>query len=269
MAVHPFKDNVVVITGGSSGIGRELAYQLAAHGALLVLAAREPVLLEAVAAECRGRGARAIAVPTDVSIQSECAALIARAVEEHGRIDTLINNAGISMRVRFDDLGGTEPIERIMRINYFGSVYCTWYALPHLKRARGRIVVVSSLAGKTGVPTLSGYSASKHAMAGFFESLRMEIAKDGVTITIAYPGFVATDIGTRAIGPQGKTLGVRHVERSSTMPVEECATRIIAAAASRRRDLVMTTRGKLGQWLKLMFPAAVDRISERALERSW
>jgi NAD(P)-dependent dehydrogenase (short-subunit alcohol dehydrogenase family) len=269
MAAHPFKDKVVVITGGSSGIGRELAYQLSTHGAQLVLAARDPVLLDAVVTECRRRGARAIAVPTDVSVEAECAALIARAVEEFGRIDTLINNAGISMRARFDDLGGTEPIERIMRINYFGSVYCTWYALPHLKQTRGRIVAVSSLAGKTGVPTLSGYSASKHAMVGFFESLRMEIAKDGVSITLVYPGFVATDIGTRAIGPQGKTLGVRNPMRSRTMPVEECASRIIEAASSRRRDLVMTSTGKLGQWLKLMFPGAVDRISERALERSW
>jgi NAD(P)-dependent dehydrogenase (short-subunit alcohol dehydrogenase family) len=269
MAAHAFTDKVVVITGGSSGIGRELAFQLSDHGAQLVLAARDPALLDTVVAECRSRGARAIAVPTDVSVETECAALIARAVEEYGRIDTLINNAGISMRVRFDDLGGPEPIERIMRINYFGSVYCTWYALPHLKRSRGSIVAISSLAGKTGVPTLSGYSASKHAMVGFFESLRTEIAKDGVAITIAYPGFVATDIASRAIGPQGKTLGVRNLVRSRVMPVEECASRIIDAASSRRRDVVMTTKGKLGQWLKLMFPAAVDRISERALERSW
>jgi len=269
MASHAFQDNVVVITGGSSGIGRELAYQLSGQGALLVLAAREPVLLDAVAAECRRRGARAIAVPTDVAVEAECAALIARALEEYGRIDTLINNAGISMRARFDDLGGTEPIERIMRINYFGSVYCTWYALPHLKQTRGRIVVVSSLAGKTGVPTLSGYSASKHAIVGFMESLRTEIGRDGVSITIAYPGFVATDIASRAIGPGGKSLGVRNVVKSRAMPVEECAAGIIEASSNRRRDLVMTFRGKVGQWLKLVVPGRVDRITERALERGW
>lgn len=269
MAANAFHDNVVVITGGSSGIGRELAYQLSAQGALLVLAARDPVLLDAVAAECRRRGARAISVPTDVSVEAECAALIARAVEEYGRIDTLINNAGISMRARFDELGSTEPIERIMRINYFGSVYCTWYALPHLKRTRGRILVVSSLAGKTGVPTLSGYSGSKHAVAGFFASLRTEITRDGVSITIAFPGFVATDIATRAIGPGGKNLGVRNVVKSRAMPVEACATRIIEAASSRRRELVMTLKGKVGQWLKLIVPGTVDRITERALERGW
>jgi len=269
MAQHAFKDNVVVITGGSSGIGREIAYQLSPLGARLVLAARDPELLDAVVSECRRRGGQAIGVRTDVSVEAECAALIERAIEEFGRIDTLINNAGISMRARFDELDGTEPIERLMRINYFGSVYCTWHALPHLKSSRGRIVAISSLAGKTGVPTLTGYSASKHAMAGFFDSLRQEIARDGVSVTLVYPGFVATDIGSRAIGPRGTTVGVRNVVRSRAMPVEECAKSIIEASARRRRELVMTARGKVGQWLKLMVPGTVDRITSRALERGW
>ena len=269
MAAPVFKDNVVLITGGSSGIGRELAYQLTTQGALLVLAARDSVLLDAVVAECRRRGGRAIGVPTDVSVESQCKELIDRARAEYGRIDTLINNAGISMRSRFVDLGGVEPIERLMRINYFGSVYCTHYALPHLTQSRGRIVAVSSLAGKTGVPTLSGYAASMHAIVGFMESLRTEIGRDGVSITIAYPGFVATDIASRAIGPGGKSLGVRNVVKSRAMPVEECAAKIIEASSNRRRDLVMTFRGKVGQWLKLVVPGRVDRITERALERGW
>jgi NAD(P)-dependent dehydrogenase (short-subunit alcohol dehydrogenase family) len=269
MARKVFSENVVVITGGSSGIGREMAYQLCAHGARLVLAAREPLLLEAVAAECIRRGAQAIAVPTDVSVESQCSALIARAVEEYGRIDTLVNNAGISMRARFDELGSVEPVERLMNINYLGSVYCTWHALPHLKRSHGRIVETSSLAGLTGVPTLSAYSASKHAVTGFFESLRPEVAADGVSITLVYPGFVATDIAVRAIGPRGTTLGVRRVVKARAMPVEECAAKIISAAADRRRDVVMTVRGKVGRWLKLIAPAAIDRITMRAVERGW
>ena len=137
-----------------------MAYQLSAHGARLVLAAREPLLLEAVVTECIRRGAQAIGVPTDVSVEEQCKALVARAVDEYGRIDTLVNNAGISMRARFDELGSVEPVERLMNINYLGSVYCTWHALPHLKRSHGRIVETSSLAGLTGVPTLSAYSAS-------------------------------------------------------------------------------------------------------------
>jgi short-subunit dehydrogenase len=269
MARKVFSDNVVVITGGSSGIGREMAYQLCAHGSRLVLAAREPSLLDAVAAECIRRGAQAIAVPTDVSVEAQCSALIARAIQEYGRIDTLVNNAGISMRARFDELGSVEPVERLMNINYLGSVYCTWHALPHLKRSRGRIVAISSLAGLTGVPTLSAYSASKHAVRGFFESLRPEIAADGVSITLVYPGFVATDIAVRAIGPRGATLGVRRVVRSKSMAVEECAARVIAAAENRRRDVVMTARGKVGRWIKLIAPAAIDRLTMRAVERGW
>ncbi len=267
MTDNAFRENVVVLTGGSSGIGREVAYQLAAEGAFLVLAAREPTLLETVAEECRRRGARAIAVPTDVSVEVQCSALIERAIAEYGRIDTLINNAGISMHARFDELKTVEPVERIMRINYFGSVYCTHYALPHLKRSRGRIVAVSSLAGKTGVPRRSAYSGSKHAMAGFFDSLRLELAGEGVSVTVIYPGFVATEIGTRAVGPGGKTLGKRPVRDAEVMAADECARQIIAAAAARRRELVMTRQGRIGQWIKLAAPGLVDRLILRTMER--
>jgi NAD(P)-dependent dehydrogenase (short-subunit alcohol dehydrogenase family) len=269
MAAPVFNDNVVVITGGSSGIGRELAYQLTAQGAKLVLAARDPVLLDAVVAECRKRGGSAIGCPTDVAIEEQCKALIARAVAEYGRLDTLINNAGISMRARFDELGSVEPLERLMRINYLGSVYCTFYALDHLKASHGRIVAIASLAGRTGVPTLSGYCASKHAIVGFFEALRVELAAEAVTVTTIYPGFVATDIGTRAIGPGGKLLGKRPVVRSRLMSVEDCARQIVKSAGARERDVVMTLRGKLGQWLKLIAPETVDRISIKAVKQGW
>jgi NAD(P)-dependent dehydrogenase (short-subunit alcohol dehydrogenase family) len=262
-----FRENVVVITGGSAGIGRELAYQLAAQGAWLVLAAREANLLEDTAREARNRGARAVPVPTDVAVEAQCEALIERAVAEYGRLDTLINNAGISMYARFDELGTVEPLERVMRINYFGSIYCTHYALPHLNRTRGRIVAVSSLAGKTGVPMRSAYAASKHAMAGFFDSLRIELAKDGVSVSVAYPGFVATDIASRRIGPDGKVFGNRQVESRDVMPVEECARQIISLSAARGREVVMTRRARVGQWLRLVAPGMVDGIAARAIER--
>lgn len=267
MAENAFRDNVVVITGGSSGIGREIAYQLSAQGAQLVLAAREPSLLESVAAECRRRGARAIAVPTDVGVESQCQALVERAVAEFGRIDTLVNNAGLSMHARFEELDSVEPVERLMRINFFGSVYCTFHALPHLKKNGGRLVAVCSLAGLTGVPTRTAYAASKHAMSGFFNSLRIELADDGMSVTLAYPGFVATEIASRAIGPHGTTLGERPVRDAAVMPADECARLIIAAAANRRRQVVMSLRGKLGLWLRLVAPGAIDRIATRAVER--
>lgn len=261
-----FRENAVVLTGASRGIGREMAFQLADQGAWLALAARETGSLEEVAAECRRRGGRAISIPADVGEEAQCAALVARAVEEFGRIDTLINNAGIGMWARFDEVRDLSIFERIMRVNYLGSVYCTWHALPHLKKTRGRIVGVSSLTGKTGVPTRSAYGASKHAMAGLFDSLRIELAGTGVTVTMVYPGFVATEIRERAFGPDGKPLGASPVREAEVMSADTCARLILEAAAGRRRELVMTRRGKLGMWLKVVAPGLVDRIARRAIE---
>jgi short-subunit dehydrogenase len=264
--VTPFRENAVVLTGASRGIGREMAFQLADQGAWLALAAREAGTLEEVAAECRRRGARVVAIPADVGEEAQCAALVARAVEEFGRVDTLVNNAGIGMWARFDEVRDLSIFERILRVNYLGSVYCTWYALPHLKRTRGRIVGVSSLTGKTGVPTRSAYAASKHAMAGLFDSLRIELAGTGVTVTMVYPGFVATEIRERAFGADGKPLGASPVRESEVMAADTCARLILEAAARRRRELVMTRRGKIGMWLKVVAPGLVDRIARRAIE---
>jgi NAD(P)-dependent dehydrogenase (short-subunit alcohol dehydrogenase family) len=266
-----FRGLAVVLTGASGGIGRALARQLAAEGAWLALAARSAGELDEAAAECRAlgaaAGARAVAVPTDVADEAQCRALVGRAVAEFGRLDALVNNAGISMWARFDALRDLEGLERIMRVNYFGAVYCTHHALPHLKRTRGRIVGVSSLAGRAGVPTRTGYAASKHAMAGFFDSLRIELADDGVSVTMVYPGFVATGVRRHAVGPDGRPLGESPVQESKVMTPEECARLTLRAAARRDRELVMTARGKVGQWLKLIAPGVTDRIARRAIER--
>ena len=262
-----FRENVVVITGASDGIGREVALQMADQGAWLALAARDAARLEATAAECRARGGRAVAVPTDVADQAQCRALIDRAVAEFGRIDTLVNNAGITMWARFDEVADLAPFERMMQVNYFGCLYCTHAALPHLKQTRGRIVGVSSLTGRTGVPTRSGYAATKHAMAGFFDSLRIELADEGVTVTMIYPGFVSSAIRERAVGPDGQPLRASPVHEAEVMTPQECARQIVAAAAARRREVVMTARAKVGQWIKLIAPGVVDRIARRAIEQ--
>lgn len=267
MAHDVFRDNVTVITGASAGIGLEVARQLAGRGAALVLAARNPALLDAAAESCRALGARAIAVPTDVADKDQCRHLIAAAVTQFGRLDTLINNAGISMHARFDELSDIEAVERITSINYFGSVYCTWYALPHLRKSKGRLVAISSLTGRNGVPMRTLYAGTKHAMAGFFDSLRIELKRDGVSVTVIYPGFVATDIAERALGPDGKLLGTRPVAKHAVMSVEECARQIIDATAKRRREIVMTRMARLGLLLKAIAPGRVDRMAERAIER--
>ncbi|HYH80583.1 MAG TPA: SDR family oxidoreductase [Longimicrobium sp.] len=265
----PFRDNVVVLTGASAGIGYQMALQLADQGARLVLAARDAARLEETAAECRRRGARAIVVPTDVAVEAECRALMDAAVAEFGRIDTLVNNAGVGMWALFEEMTDLAPIERIMQVNYLGSVYATFHALPHLKRTRGRIVVVNSLTGKTGVPTRSGYSASKHAVTGFFDTIRIELEDSGITVTQVFPGFVATEIRERAFGPDGKPLGTGNspVQEREIMTADECARQIIVVAGKRKRELLMTLRGKIGPTLKLLAPRLVDRMVRKAIKK--
>ena len=246
-----------------------MSLQLAAQGARLTLAARDANRLEALARECRSLGARAIAVVTDVADENACGRMVEAAVGEYDAVDVLVNNAGVSMWARFTEVTDLAPFEQMMRVNYLGSVYCTHAALPHLLRSRGRIVAVSSLTGRTGVPTRSGYAATKHAMAGFFDSLRIELEGSGVTVTVVYPGFVSTEIRERAFGPDGVPLGEGKspVREREVMTPEACAHLILSAAASRRRELVMTLRARIGVWLKLFSPRLVDRIARRAIER--
>lgn len=262
-----FHQNVVILTGASSGIGRAMALQLAEQGAWLSLAARNTGRLEEVAEGCRQRGGRALVVPTDVTDQAQCRRLIERTLAEYGRIDTLINNAGISMWARFEEMQDLQPFHHIMQVNYFGSLYCTHYALPHLKETRGRIAVISSLAGKAGVPTRSGYAASKHALVGFFDSLRIELLGSGVTVTIVYPDFVTSEIRTRAYGADGRPLQSSPVQEDKVMSAERCAALALRAIARRQREDIQTPRGKFGQWLKLIAPSLVDRIALRAIQR--
>jgi short-subunit dehydrogenase len=260
-----FQDKVVVITGASSGIGRELAFQLASQGAWLSLAARTTERLESVKTECESRGGKAIVVSTDVAEPAQCAELIRKTVERYSRLDVLINNAGKTMHANFEDVRDPSIFEKLMRVNYLGSVYCTYYALPYLKQTQGRIIGVSSLTGKTGVPTRSGYAASKHAMAGFFDSLRIEVAQHHISVTMIYPGFVATTVREQAFGEDGKSVGRSAVRENEVMSVEKCAHIILRAAEQRRREVVMTLRGKIGIWLKLLAPGMVDRIARQAI----
>ena len=261
------KDKVIVITGASKGIGAELARQLAAKGAKLVLAARNSTELEAVAEDCKRAGASVITVKADVAVERDCQAIMSGAALAFGGIDVLVNNAGATMWARFEDIEDLSILERIMQVNYMGAVYCTKHALPYLRAARGVLVGVSSLAGRTGVPTRTGYSASKHAMTGFFDSLRIELADSGVAVTMIYPGFVATGIRENATGPDGKPIQVSPVKEGEVMGVEVCARRIVRAIERREREVVMTARGKIGLWLKLLAPSLVDRIARRAIER--
>ncbi|WP_426100995.1 SDR family oxidoreductase [Massilia sp. TSP1-1-2] len=260
---------VVIITGASDGIGAEMARQLAAaDGArvALVLAARNRDLLDAVAADCTALGAQALAVQTDVSVQHDCKRLVAAAVERFGRIDVLINNAGRSAHALFEEVTDLGWYEDLMRVNLWGSVWCTHAALAHLKAAKGSIVAVSSLAGLVGVPGRSAYGASKFAMTGFFECLRVELKGAGVSVTTAFPGVVATRIRHRGYNAAGGELGSSSLKEDDAMPVEECARLILEGMHGRKREVVMTAKGKLGRFLKLLAPGMIEDMALAAVK---
>lgn len=261
----------IVITGASDGIGAEIARQLAARhkqDAALVLAARNEAALQAVATQCRGHGAQTLVVRTDVSDAAQCRALIAAAAAQFGGIDALINNAGMSAQALLEEVKAEDLAwyEDLMRINLWGSVWCTHAALPHLKASRGHIVAVSSLAGLVGVPGRTAYSATKFAMTGFFEALRVELKQAGVSVTTAYPGVVATQIRYRGYNAAGQAAGRSGLKEDDAMSVEECARLIIDGMQSRQREVVMTAKGKLGRWLKLLAPGVVENLALAALK---
>lgn len=265
MTAARYGGKVIVVTGASRGIGRALCLELAGERPRLVLAARDAAALDATAAACRERGAETLVVETDVTDVEACGRLVHRTVEVFGCVDGLVNNAGIGMIARVDEVKDLSVYERLMRVNYLGSVYPTYFALPHLRTSRGQIVVVSSLAGLTGVPLRSGYAATKHAQIGFFDSLRIELRPTGVAVTVVAPYFVRSEIRRRALGGDGRPLASSPVREAEVMSAEECARQIVGAMRRRRRMLVMTLKGRLGRWLKLAAPPLVDRIAERAV----
>jgi short-subunit dehydrogenase len=260
-----------VITGASDGIGAEIARQLAAaHGAqaCLVLAARSEPTLREVAAQCEAHGARTLTVALDVASETRCRSMIDQALSTFGRIDALINNAGISAQALFSDVRAEDLhwYEDLMKVNLWGSVWCTHAALPALKESRGHIVAVSSLAGLVGVPGRTAYSATKFAMTGFFEALRAELKSAGVSVTTAYPGVVATEIRHRGFNAKGQPAGSSGLKEDDAMTVAECARLIVDGMNRRKREVVMTARGRLGRYVKLLAPGLVENMALAALK---
>lgn len=257
--------HVVVLTGASEGIGRALALELASRGLRLVLAARNLERLQVLARECEALGSAAVAVATDVLDPAQCRALIDAAIARFGRLDVLINNAGGTMWARFDALADLSVYEHLIRLNYLSVVYLSAAALPWLKQTQGRLVAIASMAGLTGVPERTGYSASKHAMVGFCESLRIELAGSGVSVTIIAPDFVLSETHKRAIGPDGRPLGVSPMRQERIMTAERCAELVVPAIEKRRRLLITSLRGRMGRWVRLIWPTLIDRLAARAI----
>jgi len=261
MKADAFRDQVVVITGASSGIGRAVALQLAGQGAKIVLAARRAELLEQVAAACRQAGGEALAVPTDVAEEAECKALVEKTVATFGRLDMLVNNAGLAVIARLEDYSNLGLFQHTMEVNFYGAVYCTYYSLPYLIRSHGRIVAVSSLGGKAPLPYNAPYIASKFAMHGFFDSLRIELIRHGVSVTIICPYWVVSGFHEAQMDKDGVPRGPdgRAIYSKNMMSAERCAEIILPAAYRRQREVLMGP-GHLIAWLKLLTPGLLDRI---------
>lgn len=260
MSKMDIKGKVVVITGASSGIGLALAESFAAAGAKLVLAARNLAKLQEIAANLKLKYAsEVIAIGVDVSKELQCQNLMDQTVKNFGQIDVLINNAGISMRAIFEEVD-LKVLSEVMDINFWGTVFCTKHALPALLKSKGVIVGVSSIAGYKGLPGRTGYSASKFAMQGFLESVRVENLYKGLSVLIACPGFTASNIRSVARSKDGLPQGESPMDEKNIMQPEQVAQAILRAVEQRKRTLVLTTQGKFTVWLAKHFPALADRL---------
>lgn len=248
---------VVVITGASSGIGRALAIEGLSRGALVVMAARNTSSMEEAVISFDAE--KYLIVRTDVSLEKDCQRLIEKTVARFGRIDIFINNAGISMRALFDGLD-LEVIDTLMRVNFWGAVYCTKYALPWLLKSKGSLAGVSSIAGYKGLPGRSGYSASKFALQGFLECIRIENLKNGLHVLIACPGFTESNIRKTALAGDGSKQGESPRDETRMMKAEDVARHIFRAVAKRKRTLILTRQGKLTVLLSKLLPGLTDRL---------
>jgi short-subunit dehydrogenase len=253
------ENKVVIITGASGGIGESLSRIFASKKFRIVLAARNIERLEEVRSKLEKSGAEVLCVNCDVSREEDCKKLIDETITRFGSIDILINNAGISMRARFYDVS-LDVIRKVMDVNFWGTVYCTKYALPYLLESKGSIVGISSVAGKKGLPGRTGYSASKFAMEGFLETVRTENLKNHLHVLIACPGFTASGIRRNALNEDGLPQGESPRKEEKMMSSEKVAEFIYEAVVKRKRDLILTFDGKLTVFLNKFFPVFMDRM---------
>ncbi|MGI4872796.1 MAG: SDR family oxidoreductase [Janthinobacterium lividum] len=253
------KNNVVLITGGTSGIGRACALDFGRAGYRVVITGRDQARLAAAAAELAAAGIEHRALAADVADLAAATQAVADTIAAFGRLDVLLNNAGLSMRAKFADVD-VHVIERLMQVNFFGTVYTTKAALPHLLASKGTIVGISSIAGYRGLPGRTGYSASKFAMNGFLEALRTELLPQGVNVLTAAPGFTASNIRHTALLADGQTQNDTPRDEAKMMSSEEVAHHLRLAVEQRRRTLVLTAQGKLTVFLNKWLPGLTDKL---------
>ncbi len=250
-----FNNKIIVITGASSGIGRALAEDALKRGAKVAVCARNMEKLREIFVS----GDQILTFQADVSRENDCKAFIDAVIGKWGGVDILINNAGISMRALFED-ADLCVIRELMDINFWGTVYCTKYALPSIRERKGAVIGVSSIAGYRGLPGRTGYSSSKFAMQGFMEALRTELLNTGAHVMWVCPGFTSSNIRNVARGADGNSQKETPLNESQLMSAEECAAIILNAVAKRKRTVVMTSQGKLTVLINKLFPALADKL---------
>ena len=253
------KNKVVIVTGASSGIGEACAWYFAKKGSKVVLAARNSRKLEEINVKMTEKGFTSLVVQADVSIEDDCKRLVDETLKAFKGIDVLVNNAGISMRAVLEEVD-LSVIKKVMDVNFYGTVFCTKYALPFLLESKGSVVGVSSIAGYKGLPGRTAYSASKFAMQGFLESLRIENLEKNLHVLIACPGFTASNIRNTALSKDGGVQSESPRDERSMMSAEEVAEKIYLSVIKRQNSLVMTINGKLTVFLNKLLPSLVDRL---------
>ncbi|HNT93544.1 MAG: SDR family oxidoreductase [Bacteroidales bacterium] len=257
MRRNVFRDKVVIVTGASSGIGRATALEFARNASKVVIAARNAERLSSLEQEITGMGAETLVCVTDVSKEEDCRRLIEKTVERFGTVHILINNAGISMRALFDDVE-ISVLKRLMDVNFWGTVYCTKYALPYLVANRGSIVGVSSTAGFHGLPGRTGYSASKFAIHGFLETVRIENLREKLHVMIIAPGFTTSEVRRHALLADGTEQGNSPRPEKKLMSAEHVARWILKGIRKKKRNKIMTWAGRFTALLQRVVPALVD-----------
>lgn len=258
--MHPLHDKVILITGASSGIGRASALRLATYGARIAVAARNKEALDEVAASVRQLGSEALSVPVDVTQAEQCRRAVESTVARFGRLDVLLCSAGLSMRTYFED-SDLAAMERVMQVNFWGTLYSTYYAVPHVKRTRGSLVAISSLTGRRGIPSYAVYGASKFAVRGLYESLRLEMGRDGVHVGVVSPSFVDTPLRQRVLGPDGQLWLKPPAVPLPMFPVERCVDLIVRLIVKRQAQAVLPWRSSVFLKLEQVFgPWIGDRI---------
>jgi len=255
--MNQMQDKVVVITGGSDGIGKALVELYLNRGAKVATCARNYQKLYQL--QSANTGKPLFIHATDVSKEIDCKGFIDAVIKEFGAIDILINNAGVSMRALVHDVD-FDTIRRVMDINFWGTVYCTKFALDHIIKNKGTIVGVSSIAGYRGLPGRSGYSASKYAVNGWLEALRTELLESGTNVMWVCPGFTSSNIRNAALNSKGESQGESSMDESAMMSSEECAVHIANAIQKRKRTLVLTFTGKRAVFMNKFFPALADKL---------